>query len=525
MNSLLSKIESGKFPDILMICIICLSTLFLFFTGWSRHYGFLTSINDLGHYDQAIWGILHKGFFLNTILFNTPFNKLGFHFDPVLYLFSPFYLIRPSVNWLIFGQAFSLSVSAWPIYRLAGHYTQTKSAGILWSLAYLINPFLLNAGTWDFHPVTLAVPFVALAALAIEKKRFYTLLLACFFIMSCMEHFGLMVAGFGLLWGIRNRDWPKGLLLVGLGSAHFYLVFHYVMPAFSPTGGHVMMAGNQGQLSRYAWLGTSVSDILQTLLHHPLKVLKISLFDMGGLAYLLLLVLPFIGMPVLGFVFLIPAVGDLAANLLSANPMPRGFWAYHSATIMPLFCAAAIRGGRTFLQWKRSFFPRQLAGFILLTSMVFGYILTTLPLPFTFNFWAPRQILPWPDPNLEEVARILGPDASLSVQANIGPHFSRREEIYTFPSKVGEAEILVLRLESPTNWLMPQNVGVPGALASHLQLEPNEYLARVRQLLQDDRYGIVFWQDPWLVLKIGQEDRCPKEPVEEKIDTLRKIWN
>lgn len=246
----------------------------------------------MGHYDQAIWGITRKGYLLNTSLFNFPINKLGFHFDPVLYFFSPFYYFKPTVDWLILAQAIALSVSAWPIFKLACLYDPTGKAGILWSLAYLINPFLLNAATWDFHPISLAVPFVAAACLAVERQLFYSLLLCCLCILLCKEHFGLMVAGFGLLWGLRYRSW-KSLFLILLGALHFFIVFFYIMPSFSPTGSHVMISDHLGQLSRYGWLGDSVSEIIKTLLKNPLGVMYTALFKLKGLLYLSLLLLPF----------------------------------------------------------------------------------------------------------------------------------------------------------------------------------------------------------------------------------------
>jgi uncharacterized membrane protein len=40
--------------------------LLFLFLGLSRHWGYLTSINDLGVADQVVWGFLNGEFFLNT---------------------------------------------------------------------------------------------------------------------------------------------------------------------------------------------------------------------------------------------------------------------------------------------------------------------------------------------------------------------------------------------------------------------------------------------------------------------------
>jgi uncharacterized membrane protein len=113
---------------------------------------------------------------------------------------------------MILAQSFALSITAWIIFSLSKHVTKSHSAAFLWALVYMINPFVLNVPPWVFRPEALAVPFIALALLAVEKHNFYLLLLSCLFIVLCKEHFGVMVIGFGLLWGLRHRNWKQTVL-------------------------------------------------------------------------------------------------------------------------------------------------------------------------------------------------------------------------------------------------------------------------------------------------------------------------
>ena len=88
--------------------------------GLFRHWGYMSSLNDLGVFDQAVWGTLHGQFLLNTSNeLNQPINWLGFHFNPVLLLFVPLYALSPSVEWFALAQALALSIAAWPIFLLA----------------------------------------------------------------------------------------------------------------------------------------------------------------------------------------------------------------------------------------------------------------------------------------------------------------------------------------------------------------------------------------------------------------------
>ncbi|MBW2661780.1 MAG: DUF2079 domain-containing protein [Deltaproteobacteria bacterium] len=155
----------------LLVIAILMHFSVILMLGLSRYWGYMSSINDLGQFDQAVWGGLHGQPFFNSILFNQQLNYLMGARCPLLILFVPLYAIIPSATWLTIAQALALSLAAWPIFLLASRVCLSEKAGLLWAVAYLLNPFLLNAAAWDFHPMTLAVPFVAISMLAVETKR------------------------------------------------------------------------------------------------------------------------------------------------------------------------------------------------------------------------------------------------------------------------------------------------------------------------------------------------------------------
>lgn len=498
--------------------------LVIFMFGLSRHWGYLTSLNDLGVFDQAVWGTLHGKFLPNTSNpFNMPSNWLGFHFHPVLLLFVPLYAIAPAVEWFTLAQALALSLTAWPLFLLAHRVSRSEATALLWALAYLVNPFLLNAAAWDFHPVALAVPFIALGMLAIEKSDARLLLLSCLPLLFIQEQLGVTVAGFGLLWWAQNRTWKTALGLVCLGIAHAALVLGVIMPSFSPTAGHVMMASGAGHLSRYSWLGHSLGEVVNTLATKPLLVMKLVLVDLGGMAYLGLLFLLFIGLPLAAASFLLPGFADFAANMLSVNPMPRAIIAYHSVMLIPVLAAAAIHGARKFSAKTGRLSQAEVAGFVLIANLVGGYAAAPFPLPASLNRWEPARFLSRPDPTLHEVRAVLDESASVSAQANLGAHFSQRQAVYVYPNKVGAVDAIVLRLESPTTRLFPQNKGSIATLAHHLQMRPAYYLASIECVLHRKEYGVRLWSDPWLVLT--RNDAALSHPgITLKIARLRTEW-
>lgn len=515
------KLYPNKLLAIVFLHFIVFSTV-----GVSRHWGYMTSINDLGSFDQAIWGIIHKGFMLNSFGHAQSINWLGHHFNPILYLFAPFYYVLPTVNWLIFAQSAALSLAALPIFLLAKQIIQSEDLAMWWSIVYLVNPFVLSADVWDFHPVSLAVPFIALAFLAIEQKKAFLFAIANITLLLCQEQFGLTVASFGLLYGIKNRELRISSTFLVLGIIFFILILGVVIPGLSPSQQHYMF-GETGNpdANRYGWLGHSPKETVKTLLFSPWNVVKKIVFEFKGLSYLNSLLTPVLYTALAAPLFMLPMGGDLLANILSSVPMPRDVFSYHSVTIVPVLTVAAIYGcNRISGYFSVLSFP-VLTRFVCCCAFTFGYLLAPLPLPFARNVWQPNQTIAQYDDREDEI-KALVVNHSISVQNNIGAHFSQREKIYRFPDKLAESDYVIFWLSYPARDDYFSPAYDPGFI-HHIQLAPNDYLTAIEKLLQDKRFKIAYWNDPWLVFKQeSNPHRSEKsqweQQVLEKIKSLRK---
>jgi hypothetical protein len=97
-------------------------------------------------------------------------------------------------------------------------------------------------------------------------------------------------------------------------------------------------------------------------------------------------------------------------------------------------------------------------------------------------------------------------------------------QIYRYPYKVGETDTVVLWLDSPTNRILPHDRSEIGTIAHHLQMNPAEYLASVECLLQNSSYGVILWEESWLVFKKGPKNLNADKLIRERIETLRLSW-
>lgn len=505
--------------------LLLLAFLLFLLMGLLRHWSYLTQMHDLGAFDQVLWNTLQGDFMRNS--FELPgggsFNWLALHFNFILLVFVPLYALLATPLWLQLAQALALALAlaVWPVYRLGQRWYGDERVALLWALLYVCNPFVLNAAAWDFHPLTLAVPCLAWAVLAIERGARGQLLACSVALMLIQEQLGLTVCGLGLLWGWRRREWRLVVLLLGLGLAHAALVLGLIMPGLSPTGAHPMLSEGQGQLSRYGWLGTGPGQMLLTVLRHPLAVAEIVFVDMGGALYLLLLLLPVLGLALLAPAWWLPGLADLAANLLSANPMPRNVMAYHSVTLALLMTLAGMRGLLTVAARLPGMTLRQWLGLVVLAGLLMGYLLAPLPLPGAMNAWQPAQLRWSPAHEVSQIRQLLG-QGSLTAQANVGSQFAQRRELRVFDGRSQGSEHVVLWLESPTHNLLPAN---KISLAHHLAMAPADYLVAVSCLLDEPDYGIVYWQAHWLVLQRGaRSDAARRDAVHARLARLAQLW-
>jgi hypothetical protein len=63
--------------------------------------------------------------------------------------------------------------------------------------------------------------------------------------------------------------------------------------------------------------------------------------------------------------FLLSGLADLAANILSANPIMGGMFSSHSADFTPILTIAAVHGVERIFRWIKKFSAKELVGFVL----------------------------------------------------------------------------------------------------------------------------------------------------------------
>ncbi len=515
-----------------------------------RQDSYITSAEDLGTYDQAIWNIMHGPFIHQTVcnivsdtncfsLSGIP--RFAIHFEPILFPVSLLYLVIPGPKTLLVLQTLVVASGAFPAFWLARLRLRNEVAAVGIAFLYLLYPALQQAEIFDFHAVTLTCALLLFTLYFMYTRRTVWLFVFAILSMACKEEIPLVILFFGLWSILFQQRWRTGLSLVGLSIAWLgllVLVYHFA----SPTGRPLLA-------SRYAYLGSGPLQILHTVLRHPLSLLHQHVLDQPHRQYLRVLLAPAAYLPLLAPWVFVLAVPSLAINLFSSDPNQYlGIFQY-SAEIVPVLVFSTIEA-IVFIVWLVKWFARQIreqraapvahklenveekneaqgenqdsenqgiregrpfpvtkrrtryGGYgrsawapwvqpVALCLLVGLTLFTAMHEDVTYGAMPFSRGFSWPHITAHEqlagqFEAMIPGSASVSAQTNLVPHISERARVYLFPYGDDVADYIFLDV---TN-------------ATYPYTSP-KYITEVKRVLLSGNYGVAAAQDGYLLLKRG----------------------
>ncbi|MGB9707355.1 MAG: DUF2079 domain-containing protein [Microgenomates group bacterium] len=388
----------------LLLVIFFIFVFFLYFSFLSiRRVETLNShYYDMGIMNQVVYNTA-KGRFLEmtNATFLKNMSRLAIHFDPILILFSPFYLISPSYKWLLVFQALIVALGSLAVFLLTSLLTSSKNMALFFSLIYLLNYQIGRAIIFDFHPVVLATTFLLWACYFYHKKKFNYYYLFLFLSLLTKEHVGLFIFFLGLFYLFNFKDKRNGLITIFLGLTFFLLTNFFLIPYFR-------------QEEHFAF--------------NYYKNIKNSINILEGerLSYLKRIYLPFF------YSFLTPAVflslPELLINLLSKNKNMISYYFHYQSLILAGLFYGLVLGYKNFNQIvKNNLIKKIVFGIFLISNMYYFY--QFYPLPFLvkekaiyrdINFLTKKAILIWQKTLKDEKIKV-------ATTPKLAPFFSSRK--------------------------------------------------------------------------------------------------
>jgi len=510
---MLNKKKNKKYfwREVIAFAVIIIFVGFFLQLTLSRHAALKSFQNDLGTYSQLTWNTLHGDFFqasgalpIVTMFpdgtINEQFNYLSAHFSPLLLIFVPLYAIWADPRIFLIIQVLAVAFGALPIYWLAREKIKIFWAPLIFLVSFFFYPIIQNSLLYDFHEVTLAIPLVTFALWFLYKRKYSWLIVFLFLLLLVQEHTSLMVFMFGIYLFFFHQKKKLGLIISIISLIYFFSVVMFIMPAFSTTGEPIILKNATNFDNRYSWLGTSFSEIATTFLTKPLYVIS-NIFKISKIKFFILLLLPLLALPVFSGIFLL-ALPVLAINFLSQLRLTYSANFYHSAIIVGIFYFAAIYSFEKI--FKDSKYQKILLVLILIITIFCGYFYSLSPFAKEYGY---KDFTPSANAKLlGEVKELIPAEAALSIQHNLAPHFSTRKNLYQFPTMVSQVDYVIVDVFDPYYNNPKSFFQFNSALLGEQDYSYNNisrWLLSVEIMLGREDFGVIYYQDGWLVFKKG----------------------
>ncbi len=456
-----------------------------------KHMSFNSTAYDLGLYDQTIWGYSKGKMLFNTI---REINLLGDHVHPILFLIAPLYWIYPHVTMILTLQTICLALGAVPLFLIAKKHLNEKAA-LLIALSYLFYPSLQYANLFDFHPITIAVPFLFLAVYSLDEKK-YRLMFASLFIAGLTkEYIPIFFITFGAyLFFIRKK---KSIGIAGaiIGLLWLYINMKVIIPTFSEEG--------------YLYIkGTTYFALIKSKI---LSIEGIKFLVTNKIPYFALLFMPF-GLGIfsfIGFPILMLAILNFVILTFFQPIGLQGIIYHHPLELMPFIATASIFGIK-----KCSKKIKKVAPLFILTTSILAFVFYG---PFTILYDL-SEFNPSSEyvRNGEYILSQIPKNASVVAPHWIIPHLSHREKVYT--AKHFLSNTTFMQKSPPPEYIVFD--------LSKALIDPKRSARKIKEvhlnyLFSNKDYGIIDSKGTWLLLKLGtnyEEGICKLKPFLNKED-------
>jgi uncharacterized membrane protein len=419
----------------------------------NAHHALQTRIFDLAIYDNIFYQSSH-GNFLGCSLASTG-THITAHFDPILAILSPLYLLYPRAELILVLQAVWCAVGVVPAYLLGRDHLDSKWAGVVFALAWAVYPALHGANAYEFHSLTLlGMPVLWLMYFLMARRvRSFFLLLPL--VLLVREDASLLVCGIAFT-AILVRD-PRltrlGWVTLGIAAVYFVVTKTVIMAGVdqSPVAA-VQQIDPLGGKHGFAWYykdlipkGGGLRDLLIAFVTNPAFVLDLALRE-AKIVFLLQLFLPLAFLPLAAKPWRFAMAFGLFYILLATRKPVYSIHFQYSVVLFPVLFALAPIGLQ---QLRNGGLPRQvglqrsqlvsvvLAAVLvssLLMSWKFGGLLSNDAFKGGFRT-PPRTLSAKQIQRYQELRGFLEqipPDAAVTAVGRMGPHLSNRARAYKY---------------------------------------------------------------------------------------------
>ena len=386
-----------------------------------RYKTFSTPNFDFGIFTNMFHHMRKTGLPLVTCERDALLSHFAVHISPIYYLLLPFYWIFPSPLTLQIGQAAVLMLGVIPVVLLARHYRLSQRVQILLALLYCFYPVLSTGCFYDIHENCFLPLCLLWTFYFFEKEKPIPMYIAAVCVLAVKEDAAIYLLIFAVYMILGRKKYLHGGVIALLSAVYFLLATHLINTVgdgvLNNRFDNLIAPGEEG-----------LGGILQLAVTNPGYLLT-QLFTekdggWGKIAYLLQMLLPLAGLPLLTrkpsrWILLAPLLISLLSHYVYLYDV--GFQ-YHFGTLAFLFYAAIGNLPALKLPEKHT----------LLTLAAVGCccLYLTAVLPKLSGYAARWERNKETYTRMEEILEELPEDASLNVSSFLLAHVADRDEVY-----------------------------------------------------------------------------------------------
>lgn len=432
-----------------------------------QHRSLSTRTIDLGYYDNIFYQSIH-GRWLDCSFLKGG-NHASAHFDPILVVLSPLYLLYPRAEMLLVLQAVWIGSGVVPAYLLARRRLGSHLQAAALALAYVLHPALHGANMYEFHSLSLVAPVFLWLVFFLEKGarlgyaislavlllcREDAALLSCFVAVAAILAPGALTASEdeagaspeARALGEKRRR-RMGVATMVASAAYFVVVKLVFMK--SPD---ILNSGKGSYSFAYYYEalippGTGMGGMILSLLGNPMFVIR-HVFTEPKLVYVGIVFLPVLFLP-----FLVRpgrwvlAYGLIFCLLASRTAVFSTHFQY--ATLLYPAAVAFTPAALAAIRRRPAAFLGRLDAPRLARALVPAVVMATLLVSWQFGAIVPngrfkggfvglhrvlsdqdKATYAWVQGAVAQIPR----DARVSVTDRMGPHVSNRRYAYFYPA-------------------------------------------------------------------------------------------
>ncbi|WP_441291069.1 DUF2079 domain-containing protein [Sorangium sp. KYC3313] len=435
-------------PPLALLAMWTGYTLFFSRLAITNHHALHTRTPDLGYYDNIFYQTIH-GRPLGCSWLKAGYHGSA-HFDPILILLSPLYLIYPRAEFLLILQSAWLGAGVVPVYLLARDKLAHRGKALLLAAVWAIYPALHGANMYEFHSLALISPLVVWLLYFYEtgRDRLYWVTLAV--LLLCREDVSLLMCFIGL-YAIFDRR--PGRTRLGWVTIATSLVYFVIVKLFFMTSSGIIMSGKDAYSFAYYYEElmpnrSGLGGMLVSLLTNPVFALKV-LLEEPKIIFLLQLFVPLCFLPFLAKPGRWMLAYGLLFCLLASRDAVFSIHFQYSSILFPIaFALTPIALKRIEGSGPAAYYGldgRRLSRALLaamvvaaaLMSWKFGGLVENASFRGGFSRVA-RKLTPdqeatyaWVRKQVEAIPK----SAIVGATSKMGPHVSNRKEAYFYPGE------------------------------------------------------------------------------------------